>query len=196
AAIRWLATMSLHQPEPFFAMGALELKKIMNYSVAGSDSARAVFLEPLFDPQISFGPMAALALAIGLASENGDCAIQAREALAACIEHRRLDHELFGSTMAGLLGEGEIKPTRWAGNLAEISRLSIQHSEAVRDLLIPILRGDPQKAPRDLHALLALLIEVLSTTKSKLTDPAARDYLGRIETGGRTAKLIRQLLGK
>jgi hypothetical protein len=57
------------------------------------------------------------------------------------------------------------------------------------------LRGDPAKAPRDIHALLELLVELLAETGGSLDDVGARTYLQGLKSGGRTAKLVKQLLG-
>ena len=97
--------------------------------------------------------------------------------------------------MSQLLATGINKFARWAKSLREAARISPSHAAQISELLRQSLRGDPAKGPRDIHALLELFVELLAETGSSVNDTQARDYLCGITAGGRTAKLVKQLVG-
>jgi hypothetical protein len=68
------------------------------------------------------------------------------------------------------------------------------HVTVVVDLLQRTLNANPNRAPRDLGALLELFVEVLSEVGATVTDPKARAYLSALTGSGKSAKLAKQLL--
>jgi len=146
------------------------------------------------DAHTAMGPMACLALGLGLAAEGAALRGHAQEALIAVITDGRLVPAELGATLSRLLDTGFNKLCRWAKSLGEVARVSAGHAAAVAALLQHALAGDPKQAPRDTSALLELLVELQSQTGTPLQVPATRTYLAALTAGGKTARLVKQLL--
>ena len=140
------------------------------------------YLEPLVDPDVPLRPMALLVLAIGLAAkEPGEHGL-ATDAAIAAIADGRLDGTKLGSVMATLLPTGLIKAARWAKTLGEAARISPLHAEIVRAAIARSLRGQPRSYPKDLHALVELLKELVVGTGGRIDEDVVEvqvvvDYL-------------------
>jgi hypothetical protein len=193
--IRWASLLWPANHESVFAYGARRLGTAVNYADA-NDREFAGYVDALLNPHTEFLPMACLTLALALAAEATALRGLAQDALIAAISENRFDAAALGQPMAALLNTGLNKLARWSKSLREVSRLSPQHARACVELLTQTLKGDPQKAPRDTGALLELLYELLNETNSSLTDLATREYISSLPTGGKTAKLAKQLLAQ
>lgn len=191
--VRWMAHLWPSHRESFFAHGLPRLQRAVDWSDNG-DRETPGYLEPLLEPHTELRPMAGLALALGLAAQDPALRGHAQDALIAVISDGRLDAAVLGAAMARLLYIGNNKLMRWAKSLAEVARVSPRHAAAVADVLPRILHADPARAPRDLGALLELLVELSSETGLPLSDPQARAYLGALNGSGKVARLARQLL--
>lgn len=191
--LRWAATLWPAQREAFFSRGVKPLAWAVNYADA-NDRDVCAFLEPLAEPHTEMLPLATLALALGLAAEDAALRGHAQEGLIAAISQHRLDVPGLAGVMSRLLATGVNKFARWSKTLREAARVSPLHAAQIADVLRQALRGDPAKAPRDIHALLELLVELLAETNRPLEENDAQQYLRGIKTGGRTAKLVRKLL--
>jgi hypothetical protein len=191
--IRWAMQLWPANREASFARGARRLETAVNYADV-TDRDFCAYLEPLVDPYTEFRPMACLALALGLAAEDAALRGHAQDGLVAAIAEGRLNVAELGATMARLLDTGFNKLARWAKALREVARVSAGHARAAAQLIERSFHGDPAKAPRDISAFLESLVELLSETGSRLSDPSARSYLAALTTGGKTAKLVKQLL--
>lgn len=191
--IRWWPLFEPGNLEPFFLEGAGRMVWSMDYSEV-SDRETALYLEPLTDPFCALGPMACLLLALGLAACGTDLRGRARDALIAVISDGRLNAELLGATQRRLIETGANCFGRWAKSLRETARVSPTHRDAISDLFQRTLSGDPEKTPRDLAALLELLVELLCENGKTLEYESTRAYLSRLTTGGKVGKLAKQLL--
>jgi len=191
--LRWAATLWPGQREVFFARGIKLLAASLNYADV-NDRDICAFLEPLAEPHTEMKPMATLALALGLAAEDAALRGHAQEGLIAAIGQARLDVSALAGVMSELLATGINKFARWGKTLREVARVSPMHTRQVAELLTQSLKGDPTEGPRDIHALLELLVELRAETGTTLNDPQARQYVQGIKTGGRTAKLVKKLL--
>jgi Family of unknown function (DUF6493) len=149
-------------------------------------------LEPLLDPDLPLQPMALMLLALGLAAKQPGESGLATDCLIAAIDDGRLNASRLGAALAFLAPL--IKCARLARTLGQAARVSLLHLQAVAQVIQSTLRGDPQQAPRDVQALLELLRECLSELGASVGDAGARHYLERIETGGRTARLVQELV--
>ena len=74
------------------------------------------------------------------------------------------------------------------------ARISPLYLHVVAQVIQARLRGDPAQPPRELQALLELLKESLLELGASVSDAEARGYLEKIETGGKTVRLVRELL--
>jgi hypothetical protein len=192
--LRWAATLWPAWREPFFA----EAVEALSRNLDGSEARwhDRAYLEPLVDPSTPMTPLARLTLAVALAAKQPDQHGLAVDALVLSIHDHRLPAALFGETMATLTSSGVVLAARWAKTLAEVARVSPSHAAWVVQVLIHALRGPAAHAPKDLSKLLELLHELSLETGATLTDPDARAYLGALETGGKTAKLVKALLAR
>lgn len=142
------------------------------------------------------GPMACLALALGLAAEDGTLRRHAQEGLMAVLAAGSFPAETLGATVARLLGTGHNKLTRWSKSFGEVARISRNHARQVADVLQRAFHSDPACAPRDVHQLIELLLELLCELDAPLADPKAAGFLRKLSAGGKTARLARQLLAR
>ena len=190
ADLRWMLTVWPMQSEGWF--GRVLPRFADNLDWWEAMWPNRTLLEPLLDPDVPLKPMALLMLALGLAAkqpgENG----LATDSLIAAIDDGRLDACKLGATMAFLAPM--IKCVRLARTLSQAARVSPLHLQVVAQVIQSALRGDPAQAPRDLHALLELLKESLLELGASVSDAEARGYLEKIETGGKTIRLVRELL--
>lgn len=193
ALIRWAAQLWPANREALFARGVAPLTTATFWAEVG-DRETIGYLEPLTEPHPPLGPMAALALALGLAAQDASLRGHAQEALIAIVADGRFDAERLGCAMARLFDTGFNKLARWSVSLGEVARVSPAHAQAAAELLIRLLHANPAHAPRDVSALLELLHELLSESGSALDDSTARRYLQALKAGGKTARLAQQLL--
>jgi hypothetical protein len=148
-------------------------------------------LEPLLDPDLPLKPMALMMLALGLAAKQPGESGLATDSLIAAIDDTRLDASKLGATLAFLAPM--TKCARLARTLGQAARVSPLHLQLVAQIIQGALRGDPAQAPRDVQATLELLKECLLELGASVSDADARKYLEGIKTGGRTARLVREL---
>lgn len=148
----------------------------------------------MLNPTERLGEMATLLLSLGLgAKESGERGL-ATDVVIAAIDEGRLDVDKTGKTIGGLYSTKLLKGSRLASSLGDASRLTPAHAEAVAELIEVALLALSGPPPSDLHALLALLNELLAALGRGIKRPAAKAYLTGIEGGGKTAALARQLL--
>lgn len=191
--IRWAAQLWPANREAMFARASTRLEIAVDYADA-MDRELCAYVEPLVDWHTELRPMACLSLALSLAAEENSLRGHAQDGLIAAISEGRLDVDLLGSTMARLLETGINRFMRWAKALGEVARVSPLHANAVINLIAKVLGGDPAKAPRNLSALLEVLFELLCETNQRLDDKRTREYLSGLSMGGKTAKLVKQVL--
>jgi hypothetical protein len=192
AGLRWIATIWPLQKESFFATGSIALSGNLDWWEA--QWANKTYLEPLLNPDIPLEPMGLLLLSLGLAAKDPGEHGLATDALIAAIDDGRVDGELLGGVLADLLPSGLVKAARFAKTLGQAARPSPLHGFTVATGIEHSLRGDPSKAPRDLSALLELLRELLAELREPLRDAEARSYLQQFKAGGKTGRLVRELL--
>jgi hypothetical protein len=191
--IRWAFQLWPANHEAMFARGARRLGISVDYADA-NDRDFCAYVEPLAEPYNELRPMACLVLALGLAAQDGALRGHAQDGLIAAIAEGRLDPDELGATMARLLDTGLGKFARWAKGLREVARVSREHAHAVADLITRAFHGDPAQAPKELSALLEVLFELLCETGGRLDDSKARAYLEALSTGGKTRKLVKDVL--
>jgi hypothetical protein len=128
-------------------------------------------------PSAAFGPARIALLAAGLgAKEPGQQGLCVDAAIAA-IEDGRLGEDALGRALAELRATGLITLKRWSVALARVAGASPRHALVIARALQHTFRGDATKPPRDELSLLALLIELLAQTETRVDDPEAWAYL-------------------
>lgn len=202
--VRALASVYPLARTGFFAMGAHALQSNLDWW--GAEWGNHAFIDPLLDPDVALDAPALATLALGLAAKESREHGLAVDALVACVSDGRLVGRELGEAMATLWhpaqGEDGVKgsrPTgsRWAKTLALAAKSSELHSEAVRTVIETLIeRFDPAANPPDLHALLALWVELCAEAETGVLSKPARAKLEALEGGGKTAANKKALLAR
>lgn len=190
--VRQLFSIRPSAQESASSWGALVMGDNIDWSEARWRNR--LYLEPLLDPDLPLRPMAMLMLVLGLAAkESGEHGL-ATDAAIAAIQDGRLDPIQLGSVMGKLLPTGYVKAARWAKTLGEVSRVSPLHEEVARTAIARSLRGDPNSMPKDLHALVELLRELVVETKTAV-DEDARGFLEQVVGTSKLGKAAKAIIG-
>ncbi|MFO0744426.1 MAG: DUF6493 family protein [Myxococcota bacterium] len=194
--VRWALTLCPRGSEALFAEGATALFSDLYNSEP--EKYLHAFLEPLAEAWTALGPMAVLCLTVGLASKAPDERLRAVDALARAVDDGRLDAAALGATLACLLLTQRAVAGRWAKSLGEVARLSPRHARAVVEVVTAALRGEVERAPKDIGVLLELLFELLVELDLGLTDADARAWLDALAAarGGKGRALARSVLAR
>lgn len=130
---------------------------------------------------------------IGLIVPDVQCNGIARDAMIRAIEEFRLEPDYLGKRVGVFLKSDKSKPKRLVLSLQEVARVSPLHMDAVRQVLERALQGSIDNVPRELPALLEFYKEVLVACKKKIESDETKTFLRSIKTGGKTAKLVKEL---
>jgi len=198
----WASTICPLMLESWFAHGAESIARSLNMS---SSDSNIIFIAKLYDPDIPLKQMALLTMAVALSSKHKDDSGPALEALIQTIDDGRLNSDKLASVMKILRGMDKslanaeyelslVSLTRWCKATKTAALTSPYHALVISGAIEQMLSGDPSAAPKDLHAILEVLLELLVQQKQSIARPEAREYLSGIKTSGKTAKLVKQLL--
>jgi hypothetical protein len=191
ARLRALQSIWPLAPESRLAIGAVELANYLDWWEARWFNR--AWLEPLLDPDVPLRSMALLLLAFGLAAkEPGEHGL-ATDAAITAVDDGRLDGAKLGALMAEILPTGLVKAARWAKTLADVARTSPLHAAAVHAAVSRGLRGEITALPKDLHALVDLLKELVAETGTPV-DKEARAFLDQISGSSKLARAARTIL--
>lgn len=191
-AVRWVGTVWPENREVFYAKGAAELGRNVDWWQAMWHVR--CFLEPLLLPSETIQPMGCLLLSLGLAAKEPGEKSLATDVLISAVEQRRLDARALGETLGRLYDYGVVKGSRIASTLGEAGRVSVAHLDAVAVAIERLLAAMQGPAPPDLHALLTTLSDALAARDRLLEDPDASAYLAGVEGTGKAAVLAKRLL--
>ena len=191
-AIRYSATLLPSDLQAFFAEGAHSIGNNLDWWEARwHDRA---YLEPLLDPVTPMGPMACLLLALALAGkEPGQTAVAVDALVHAHAEGRFAPPQALGDTLRELLATPLLKVARLHKSLQAALRADARIAGFVFELLCVVLQARPEDPPRDMAALLELLLE-LKVAGERTLPAAVRDALAAMKLGGNGRTLQRQLL--
>lgn len=193
-AVRWVGTVWPSNREVFYAKGAAELGRNVDWWQAMWHVR--CFLEPLLLPSEPIKQMGCLLLSLGLAAKEPGEKSLATDVLIRAVEQRGLDPRALGATLGRLYDYGVVKGSRIASTLSDAGRVSDEHMEAVViaiERLLAAMHGPP---PPDLHAVLTALSDSLAARGRTLSDPVASAYLAGIEGTGKAAVSARRLLAR
>lgn len=187
ASTIWPAAM-----ENYFAVAVEAIGNSLSWS--SQDWQNPNYLLPLLDPNVPLKHTGTLLVALALgAKEPGESGLGVDAAIAA-IEDGRWDSARLGSIVATLLSESFVPAKRFAKTMADVARTSCLHSEAVRDALQSALVGDKSKMPRDIVALLELLLELSIQLGAEVDTAECRRLLESYSGRSRAATTARKLL--
>jgi len=152
------------------------------------------YLEPLLDPATPIGPMACLLLVLALAGkEPGQTAVAVDALVHAHAQGRFESSQALGNTLRALLATPLLKLARLPKSLQAALRADPHIAGFVFELLCAALQARPDDPPREMAALLGLLLE-LQIEGGRSLPLAAREALAAMKLGGSGQKLQRQLL--
>ena len=191
-AIRYLATLLPSDLQAFFAEGARMMGGNIDWWEAQWQNR--AYLEPLLDPATPMGAMGCLLLVLALAGkEPGQTAMAVDALVHAHAEARFESPQALGDTLRELLATPLLKPARLKKSLQAALRADPRIAGFVFELLCAALLARPEDPPRDMAALLELLLE-LQVAGGRSLHPAARVALAAMKLAGNGRALQRQLL--
>jgi hypothetical protein len=183
-------TASPSNHEPLFAL-AIEML-LASYEVPYQVPD---LVAPLTGPHVGWDGLAPHALVVALGAPSADVRNAATDALVEAAARGRLPAERLGEALAWVLTTGRVPCGRAAKSLAQAATASARHAAFVADAIEASLCGERARWPRDLLALLELLQELRTRSGTRVTTPAAREFLAAISGGGRAAKVAAALRG-
>jgi hypothetical protein len=190
---RWAATLWPANLDPFFAAGIGVPAR--SYMIADMLRQRAIFLEPLFDPDVPFTEMAQVLLALALCQKEPEVAGSAIDVMIELIRDGRCAGTELGHVFARLLPSGLIKLNRLGNRLESVARASLLHTHVCAHI-VQIACSALTEVPRDFHHLLSPLLEWLTLLEQDLEEPF-RALVAKTKSGssGKGGKLAQKLMG-
>lgn len=190
ALLRYLATVLPSSLESFFADGCRHIGGNLDWWEAQWQNR--AYLEPLLDPTVPITarqPMAVLLLALSLAGKEPGQAALAVDALVQSFTEGRLDVPALGAQLRALLPTSIVMARRYGKSLQAAVRADARLAAPVFDLLCDMLAADEDHPPKDLAALLELLLELALSSRRALPAPAQAALARLALTGkGRVAQ--------
>jgi uncharacterized protein DUF6493 len=191
-AVRWVGTAWPANREVFYAKGAAELGRNVDWWQAMWHVR--CFLEPMLLPAERIQAMGTLLLSLGIAAKEPGEKSLATDVLVPAVVQQRVDLRLLGETLGRLYDYGVVKGSRIASTLSDAGRVSSQHTEAVATIIERLLAAMHGPPPPDLHAVLATLSDALAARGRPIQDRDAWAYLAGIEGSGKAATMAKALL--
>ncbi len=189
---RWCATACPVWREGWFAAGCRDLGYNLDWWAANW-STRA-YLEPLVESHTAIGPMGGLLLALGLgAKETGENMV-AVDALTASLGEGRLAGAGLGRALIEAASSGAIKFARWSKQLARAAQAGPRHANAIFLAIEALFESGQGMEAADYSKLVELERELAHQTGLRLSLPGAIRTLEAILTGGKTKRVIAELL--
>jgi hypothetical protein len=165
---RWAASLWPANLDPFFAAGLCVPRT--SFMVADLLRQRALFLEPLFDPDVRFTEMAQVLLALALTQKEPEVAGSAIDVMIELIRDGRCTGTELGSVFACMLPSGLIKLNRLGNRLENVARASLLHTHVCAGIIQAACSAFTE-VPRDFHHLLSPLLEWLTVLEQDLNEP-------------------------
>ncbi|MEL6482751.1 MAG: DUF6493 family protein, partial [Pseudomonadota bacterium] len=187
--IAWASIVWPGGMEPFFAQAI----PAMDTDQKLTDHFALAYLEPLFRPGVSCGPMGAAMLAYYLASADSAITGMAVEAIAALADQEKLTPDALAAQTWPFIAVGTLPLKRWVRGFRSIAAISEKHAAFARRLMTRLLRFDLAEVPRDLGAMLELLYELHCESGTAFDDPEGHAFLERLDAGGKTRTYARKL---
>jgi len=189
---RWCATACPVWREGWFAAGCRDLGYNLDWWEANW-STRA-YLEPLVESHTVIGPMGGLLLALGLGAKEPGENMLAVDALIASLGEGRLDSNVLGRALIEAASSGAIKFARWSKQLARAGQAGPRQANAIFLALEALFESGQGTEAADYSKLLELDRELAHQTGLRLSRPGAIRTLEAIPTGGKTKRVIAELL--
>ena len=189
---RWCATVSPVWREGWFAAGCRDLAYNLDWWQA--DWSTRAYLEPLVQWQTEIGPFGALLLVLGLAAKEPGQSMLAVDALIASVGEGRLAAAALGRALVEAASSGGIKFARWSKQLARVAQAGAAQAHAIFLAIELLFESGQSMGAADSFKLVELERELAYQTGLRLSRPGAISVLRRIPIGGKTKRVIAELL--
>ena len=189
---RWCATVSPVWREGWFAAGCRDVGHNLDWWTADW-SARA-YLEPLVEPHTAISAVGGLLLALGLGAKEAAEHTLAVDALIAALGDGRLDSAGLGRALIEAASSGAMKFARWGKQLARAAAPGPVQGQAIFLALEMLFESGAGKEAADYSKLVELARELAHQTGLRLSKPGAIATLEAIPTGGKTKRVVTDLL--
>jgi hypothetical protein len=190
--LEWAALCWPHNLDAFFASGLVNISLTFDWSTTKVWSEYA-FLSSLFEADRPVSMPAAMLICLALCAPQGDLSRTAIDVLAESIGDGRAHPDSFDEPVARIALTKWFQYGRFVANLGEVARVSPMHAWVVAAMLERHVTGW-EELPKNGHNALELLMELLTQLGLGLA-AGARETLGTVKVGGRSGKLVKQLLG-
>ena len=189
---RWCATVCPVWREGWFGAGCQELGTNIDWWEA--NWATRAYLEPLIGRNTAVGPMGALLIALGLGAKEAGESMLASDALAVSLGDGRLDQEGLKRALIETASSGAIQYARWSKQLARAAQAGTPQARAIFLAVEALFESGFGRDALDYWKLVELARELAHRTGRRLTRPGAVRALQSVTTGGKTRRLIDELL--
>jgi hypothetical protein len=189
---RWCATVCPAWREGWFAAGCRDLAYNLEWWQA--DWSTRAYLESLVQLQTEIGPMGGLLLALGLGAKERGQSMLAVDALIALVCEGRLAAAALGRALVEAASSGAIKFARWSKQLFQAAQAGPLQTKAIFLALEILFESGQGTEAADYFKLVELERELAHQTGLRLSRPGAISILRRIPTGGKTKRVITELL--
>jgi hypothetical protein len=189
---RWCATTCPVWREGWFAAGCRDLGYNLDWWEANW-STRA-YLEPLVESHTGIGPMGGLLLALGLGAKEPGENMLAVDALIASLGEGRLAGSALGRALIEATSSGAIKFARWSKQLAWAAQAGPRQANAIFLAVEALFESGQGMEAADYSKLVELERELAHQTGLRLSRADAIRTLEAISTGGKTKRVIAELL--
>lgn len=165
--------------------------------LASWDDHRAVaeVLGPAAHPWVELDDVGHLFVVLSLAARSTELHTLAVDVLVDGISEARVAADRLGAALLQVMGvPTRVVFRRIVDRLGVVASTSARHADVVRRAIEGSLRCEP--APRDIHALLRLLLELLVGADARVEDPEALAWLERFDRGGHAGKCKKALLAR
>lgn len=191
ASVRWALTIWPVAVEALFIDPIHAVASNVNWGEAAWH--QRAFFEALQQPLVTCTSSSSLATAMLVLALSGKDTGQTAvgvDALVKGLADGRVDVDAVGAACSTFLDEGIVRAKRLAAALKSASDVD---PVRVRHLVERALAGDPARAPREIAAMLSLLVHLRVEVAEPLA-PATRAYVQGLAGGGQVAKDRKLLL--
>jgi hypothetical protein len=187
----WRTTIWPIKGEITCISGLDELLIRLDYN-ASTTSPNHWFLTPLFDGSCTWNDLHYLTALIGLNGRDQDVRGMAIDACIEAIQESRVHAIPLAKCLVRLNTPRWLKLNRIAENFGEIARVSNLHGATVIHAIDQLI-SSYDSMPKDVHRILTLLHQLLTTAEKGLSN-GAREKLMPIRGSSKTAKLAAKLV--
>lgn len=138
--------------------------------------------------------MGALLLALGLGAKERGQSMLAIDALIASVGEGRLAAAALGRALVEAASSGAIKFARWSKQLSQAAQAGPLQTKAIFLALEMLFESGQGTEAADYFKLVELERELAHQAGLRLSRPGAISILRRIPTGGKTKRVIAELL--